>query len=947
MTRFGAAAGPPRERGSSTAQGRRRSPRRSAAFHGLAALFTLTTSLLGAESGPLVVPPRPLAEYEKQAVSLAADYLTGGAAAWWEKLSRHSPLRALGREEALREIEVRTGPAAGARWEFRTPAGSVPPGTVMFSVSSPSGLDDTIVLRLIEEGGAFRIHSVRSLSEPNEPPPPASPAEKRPTRAASEGSFSIPLLVFGFVLSAAAFAVAYLARERLVPALGAAGAGLLGLVLAFIGGRAPKAPPAPRLPAPPSVRAPGQASDPAALASLLSLRQKLEAGEEKDLAALARSLPGSGAAADVSRLWIAQKALQESNLDLSRKILDAIPHPDSIPRVALLRARMAFIDRREIDTALAYEKAIGAGPLNDGLLFEAAQAFLQLGFESQAKEYLTRLSPFGSRMADVHYALSEQAVRDRRLDDAEKSFLYAWSLRPYSRRELFGFEGFSELYMRPAVAMALKLSSPEEPSAWSSVSAAGPLGGDQLAELQATSQILRAKTQGAEFVPPPGSALAEAKGSSDGLGAREKARETALLLRASKLLALAPTVGSLSQPYLRNEILETVQALGRRHRWRELAQLTANFGGKEPQVPAEILLLRAEALRRTGRPDPCRTLLFDLAGNEAFLRRNNPMQLYELGEAFVALSEYDRAIKLFEKASVKWHTELLEDRIRQVRTEARLAGSNQTHSSTHFEIQCPPDRDPAFPTEMASVLEAERTRLLKWIPLETHRPIKVDLLWIDEFRWNYGAGEILGLYDGKIRVPLAEVQRFSPNVVAILTHELAHAMIAEATGDRAPHWFQEGLAQHVEMRRFRANHLPDYDRRGTLLALPVIDEALRSFPDPQMTEVAYEECDWTIGFIETRWGVEGIHRILEAFHDGATTEEALPRALGVSVAAFQNLFLKWATHEAPKMVQANVIRYDLKPEDESIRMGNKRPTEVEPEKKKVVIPEYLREHEFK
>jgi hypothetical protein len=62
--------------------------------------------------------PRPLSEAERQAAVLAAEYLDRGPAAWWDRLASGSPLRRLGREAALAEIEVRAGSPAGAEWDL-------------------------------------------------------------------------------------------------------------------------------------------------------------------------------------------------------------------------------------------------------------------------------------------------------------------------------------------------------------------------------------------------------------------------------------------------------------------------------------------------------------------------------------------------------------------------------------------------------------------------------------------------------------------------------------------------------------------------------------------------------------------------------------------------------------------------------------------------------------
>src|SRR5436305_1029806 len=97
--------------------------------------------------------PRPLSEAERQAAVLAAEYLDRGAAAWWDRLASGSPLRRLGREAALAEIEVRAGSPAGAEWELEAAPEEISRQGAVFTVGFPSGIDDTLVLGLVQEGG--------------------------------------------------------------------------------------------------------------------------------------------------------------------------------------------------------------------------------------------------------------------------------------------------------------------------------------------------------------------------------------------------------------------------------------------------------------------------------------------------------------------------------------------------------------------------------------------------------------------------------------------------------------------------------------------------------------------------------------------------------------------------------------------------------------------------
>jgi hypothetical protein len=243
--------------------------------------------------------------------------------------------------------------------------------------------------------------------------------------------------------------------------------------------------------------------------------------------------------------------------------------------------------------------------------------------------------------------------------------------------------------------------------------------------------------------------------------------------------------------------------------------------------------------------------------------------------------------------------------------EKRLATSFAVHASPHFRLRYPASGDRRVAESLALVLERELSRLQRWIPHRPASPIEVHLFPPDEFFELYSqGGEALGVFDGKVRVPLAEVKSLHPFVVSILTHELAHALIAGATGDRAPAWLHEGLAQHVQMVQNRFNPVPGYRGRGTLVAFPLLEPILQSGSDPDLVAVAYDEACWIAHYLESRHGPGVFGRLLEAFRHGLSTEAALAEVLGASVREFDAAVWRWAVAEAPAAWSTRIIRYD-------------------------------------
>jgi hypothetical protein len=111
--------------------------------------------------------PRPVSAAEAAAVEIVADFLARGPAAFQERLAGDGGLAALRARDAVAEIEVRTGPPAGARWTLQAVAPSLAERVAVFGVEFPSGLDDVVEVELVERDGRYLVFDLRSHAEPS------------------------------------------------------------------------------------------------------------------------------------------------------------------------------------------------------------------------------------------------------------------------------------------------------------------------------------------------------------------------------------------------------------------------------------------------------------------------------------------------------------------------------------------------------------------------------------------------------------------------------------------------------------------------------------------------------------------------------------------------------------------------------------------------------------
>ena len=497
-----------------------------------------------------------------------------------------------------------------------------------------------------------------------------------------------------------------------------------------------------------------------------------------------------------------------------------------------------------------------------------------------------------------------------RVEEAENLLLRAWNLEPMPRGDLFEDPAFAYLVTRPRLFPAFQFNQAEEPRpAFTGVR--HPVALPLSAEAATCGASLHVTVAGADLVVPGGAGLApEGTAVEDATAWNRKAEAKALA--ALPALTHGMAAGASLQPRNLRIAQRAGRALAEQNRWAELLALTDPIAADVAHAPSLLVRLRAQALQQLDRQEEARQLLIRLAKSDLASRRPKAGTLFDLSELFAAAGEYDTAIKLSEKADRQLPEPRGEQRRKQLAMDRDLASSYSSYKSDHFEVRYPKATGETYARGVTVVLEKERERLAKWIPGAGGKPVEVLLFPMKDFFENYGGDMgVVGVFDGKVRVPFAELKSLHPKLVAILSHELAHAMLAAATHDRAPHWFQEGMAEHVEMGRGRLNPLPDLARAERVLSFPTIDPILRGFAEPQLVDLAYSEAAWTINFIETRFGTAALHRLVAAFAAGKQTDEAIREVCRLSPAEFDHAFWQWGATQAPQAREVEVQRYDL------------------------------------
>ena len=245
-----------------------------------------------------------------------------------------------------------------------------------------------------------------------------------------------------------------------------------------------------------------------------------------------------------------------------------------------------------------------------------------------------------------------------------------------------------------------------------------------------------------------------------------------------------------------------------------------------------------------------------------------------------------RSIDLLEQA-VGLHPERLDlsDLLGRYRRSEEAEEGFFTRHTLHFEVAFDLNRTEVRADVQTLVVALEDAYLEygEWFgrrPADSGQPIRVVIYTQEGFSAVTQVGAWAGgVYDGAIRVPVADLSRELVRVVSVLRHELLHAFVHVVGGDSIPGWLNEGLAQWLERGR-RGPAAVDLERAqkamGTERPFPLdqLRGSLAKWDDPKAIERAYAQSLLLVAHIESHFGA---HLLQEMIEGGL--KELAPRAV--------------------------------------------------------------------
>jgi tetratricopeptide (TPR) repeat protein len=173
-----------------------------------------------------------------------------------------------------------------------------------------------------------------------------------------------------------------------------------------------------------------------------------------------------------------------------------------------------------------------------------------------------------------------------------------------------------------------------------------------------------------------------------------------------------------------------------------------------------------------------------------------------LGSAYYAMNDLDQAIQAWNQARALQENPSVREAVEKAQRERDLAGGYQELRTQHFLLRYDEGEVKALGNEVVSKLEDIFQEIEQDLDIYPHETITVLLYPNQAFRDITRSPNWAGaVNDGKLRIPVSGLQSVTPELAAVLKHELTHSFVRQASAGHCPQWFNEGLAQLEEGKK--------------------------------------------------------------------------------------------------------------------------------------------------
>ncbi len=261
-----------------------------------------------------------------------------------------------------------------------------------------------------------------------------------------------------------------------------------------------------------------------------------------------------------------------------------------------------------------------------------------------------------------------------------------------------------------------------------------------------------------------------------------------------------------------------------------------------------------------------------------------------IGELYYRKDELDSAVANWEKAAALNPLDTnLRARLERIRKEHKTEKDFNRDVTSHFLTKYEGREKIETGKIVLRILEDAYGMIGRGLSFYPSEEMQVILYSDRQFREVTDApGWSGGIYDGKIRIPIAGIEQETPGLRRLLYHEYTHAVVHAITR-RCPTWLNEGLAQHFDGREINSamrEALGQAARAGKLPSLSSLEGSFMGLAGSQAGH-AYLFSLSAVKYMIDDFGMYRLKMALEELASGADAGKAIGNALLVSYEEFE------------------------------------------------------------
>ena len=312
---------------------------------------------------------------------------------------------------------------------------------------------------------------------------------------------------------------------------------------------------------------------------------------------------------------------------------------------------------------------------------------------------------------------------------------------------------------------------------------------------------------------------------------------------------------------------------------------------------AALLTVWGSDLMKTNQTDEARKS-FEQALK---LDPTNAVASIYLGDIHYEADHYADARRFYTaalSAGGKDNGEYLRNRLAMIDEESKLEGRLKTlvDPAGRFNFGYVAYTNGVTVPELLKMLGEARETIGKKLDIYPARPVNVKVYTAEDFlRVSRLPHWAIGIFDGKMRLRVEDIQSPPNQVRDLLFHEYTHAVLAMNVKQAVPAWFHEGLAQMMEPQ-FADNPREQAQMRDALAKKPLTFEALKdSFKEIDSksdAETAYLFSKYFMVSLNRQYGPEKLTAWVKRLTQEEDFAKAFEAVYGLPLAKAQDSWIQ-------------------------------------------------------